>query len=115
MLVRGYVPKIRFQAGKVTHIELTIGQDNKTYIIRGQQLNYEEIDGMISVNQEDVFNRTNEAMVDFQNQLLKKDHRSYYSKQDIDILDEYRTVANVGMLVDIDTQNKKLGKKQLDK
>ena len=112
---RGYEPKIRFQAGKITHIEIVVGDDNKTFILRGQQLNPEEIDGMILVNQEDVFNRTNEAMVDFQNQLLKKDHRSYYSKQDIDILDEYRTVANVGMLVDIDAQNRKLGKKQLDK
>ena len=78
-------------------------------------MNYEDIDGMIEVHQKDVFNRTNEAMVDFQNQLLKKEHRSYYSKQDIDILDEYRTVTNVGMLVDIYAQNKKLGKTQLDK
>ena len=46
---RGYVPKIRFQAGKITHIELEL--DTKTFILRGQQLNYEEMDGMIDVNQ----------------------------------------------------------------
>ena len=32
------------------------------------------------------------------NALFKAEHKSHYSKQDVDILDEYRTVVPVGMI-----------------
>ena len=37
-------------------------------------------------------------MIQFETRLFRKDHKSYYSPEDINILDEYRTVANVGLL-----------------
>ena len=37
-------------------------------------------------------------MNQFNKQLFKLKHRSSYTRQDIDILDEYRTIANVGIL-----------------
>ena len=104
-----YTPGIVFQAGKITSIQIEVG--GMHFNIRSQQLNQEEIDGMIEVSQEDVYNRTNEAMVEFQNRLFRKDHMSYYNDEDIQVLDEYRTAANVGMFVDIDAYNKTLPKK----
>jgi hypothetical protein len=44
------------------------------------------------------YNRCDEAFVDFSNRIFRLDHRSYYNKQDMDILFEYHTVANVGFL-----------------
>ena len=40
------------------------------------------------------------AMNKFNNALFKSEHKSHYSKQDVDMLDEYRTVVPVGMLKD---------------
>jgi hypothetical protein len=37
----------------------------------------------------------------FNNALFKSEHKSYYSKQDIDILDEYRTVVPIGLFNDV--------------
>ena len=37
-------------------------------------------------------------MNDFSQRLFKLNHRSSYTRQDIDILDEYRTIAHVGIL-----------------
>ena len=101
-----YTPGIVFQAGKITSIQIEV--DGMHFNIKTQQLNTDEIDGMIEVSQEAVYNRTNEAMVEFQNRLFRKEHMSYYSHEDIQVLDEYRTAANVGMLVDIDAYNKTL-------
>ena len=58
-----YMPEINFQAGKISSIKIEL--DKMFFIIRSQQLNPEEIDGMIEINQEDVYNRTNEAMIEF--------------------------------------------------
>ena len=40
----------------------------------------------------------NELMFNFQMSIFKNEHKSHYSKQDVDILDEFRTVANVGSM-----------------
>ena len=40
------------------------------------------------------------AMNQFNNALFKAEHKSHYSKQDVDILDEYRTVVPIGMMKD---------------
>ena len=41
------------------------------------------------------------AMNTFNNALFKSEHKSYYSKQDIDILDEYRTVVLIGLFASV--------------
>jgi len=40
----------------------------------------------------------NEAMTTFNNRLFRQEHKSFYTQEDVDILDEYRTFANVGWL-----------------
>ena len=37
-------------------------------------------------------------MNDFSQRLFKLNHRSSYTLQDIDILDDYRTIANIGII-----------------
>ena len=41
------------------------------------------------------------AMNKLNNALFKAEHKSHYSKQDVDILDEYRTVVPVGTMKDV--------------
>ena len=53
------------------------------------------------VDSAETYNRMNTAMTRFHDRVFKNEHKSYYSKQDIDILDEYRSVANVGLLAQI--------------
>ena len=36
-----------------------------------------------------------DVMFNFEMSVFRKEHKSYYSQQDIDILDEFRMVANV--------------------
>ena len=67
-------------------------------IIRTQQLTTTCMHGVINVASEDLFNNANVAMNQFNMRLFKLKHRSSYTRQDIDILDEYRTIANTGIL-----------------
>ena len=43
----------------------------------------------------------NDAFVNFQNNLITKKHLSFYNKNDIEILNEYRTVVPIGILEEI--------------
>ena len=95
----GYTPQIKFMTGQITH--LVIELNGFIFSIKCQQLNHEEIDGMVDIQKEDVYNRMEEAQVEMSKTLFRKEHRSYYSQEDINILDEYRTVANVGIMKDI--------------
>ncbi|MFM7981710.1 MAG: hypothetical protein ACKPKO_20565, partial [Candidatus Fonsibacter sp.] len=56
------------------------------------------IDGMMDVQDSGVFNRLRDAKTEFHYQLFKSEHRSYYNGQNIGILYERRTAANVGWL-----------------
>ena len=42
----------------------------------------------------------NKAMVDFSKKVFKSEHKSFYTHQDVKILDGYRTVVPVGRLLD---------------
>ena len=90
----GYEPQIKYQAGKLTLISLKLAKT--TIIIKTQQLLPESIDGQCSVSSEEVYNNMNKAMVEFNNALFKKNHKSFYSHQDIVILDECRTIVPSG-------------------
>ena len=52
------------------------------------------------VDNEDVYNRMNEAMCKFNKSLFLNGHKSYYTDVDVKILDEYRTIANSGLFID---------------
>ena len=47
----------------------------------------------------ELYNKMSDVMFTFEMSVFKKDHKSYYSQQDINILDEFRTVANVGAIL----------------
>jgi hypothetical protein len=66
---------------------------------------------MLDIEQESVYNKTNEALTDMGNKLFRKDHKSYYNQDDINILDEYRTIPNVGVITDINAFNGRLKRK----
>ena len=44
-------------------------------------------------------------MFKFQASIFKSEHKSNYSKQDVDILDEFRAVANVGHMRQVNEKN----------
>ena len=96
----GYESKVIFESGRV--VRLIASFNNINIIIRTQQLITSSTDGIIVVDSEEVYNKMNEAMTKYNKQLFKKEHKSYYTEQDIDVLDEYRTVVNVGKILPID-------------
>ena len=71
-------------------------------IIRAQQLAVSEHDGKCNVPTADIYNKMTAAMNKFNKSLFKSEHMSYYSKQDVDILDEYRTIVPEGLLQEVD-------------
>jgi hypothetical protein len=77
-------------------IALTLKFNNINIIIRTQQLVTTILDGNVSIENEQTYNRMNEAMTLVHNHIFKISYKSYYSNQDIDMLDEYRTRANIG-------------------
>ena len=92
----GYDPSIKYEGGKLTHIGLTL--EKKIHIlIRTQQLAPSNNDGECNVSSAEIYNNMSSAMNKLNNALFKAEHKSYYSKQDVDILDEYRTVVPVGL------------------
>ena len=92
----GFRPSIKYGAGKLSWVSLTV--NNCTFIVKSQQMIDWAIDGMMEVHDAGVFNRLQDAKTEFHYQLFRSEHRSYYNAQDIEILDECRTAANVGWL-----------------
>jgi hypothetical protein len=48
----------------------------------------------------------NEEMIKFHDAIFKNRYKSYYNAEDIAILDEYRTVVNIGMIQDLPKKTK---------
>ena len=96
----GYDPSIKYEGGKLTHIGLTLGK--KVHVlIRTQQLAPSHNDGECDVSSAEIYNDMSAAMNKFNHALFKPEHKSYYSKQDIDILDEYRTNVPIGLFKEV--------------
>jgi len=95
----GYEPHIHYETGRVTKLMLEFG--DTTYIIKTQQLCTQTIERPIQVTSETVYNNMSAAMTQMYKQMFKQSYKSYYTKQDIDILDEYRTVVNCGSMLPI--------------
>ena len=92
----GYRPNLKYGVGKLSWVSLVVNQTR--FIFRCQQLIDWAIDGAMEVSDAGVFNSMHDAKTEFQYQLFKSEHRSFYDQQDLEILDECRTVANVGWL-----------------
>ena len=96
----GYDPSIKYEGGKLTHIGLTL--EKKVHVlIRTQQLAPSNNDGECDVSSAEIYNDMSAAMNKFNHALFKPEHKSYYSKKDIDILDEYRTIVPIGMFANV--------------
>ncbi|MFM7984954.1 MAG: hypothetical protein ACKPKO_37105, partial [Candidatus Fonsibacter sp.] len=89
-------PNIEYGAGKLSWVSLTVNKH--TFIIKSQHMIDCAIDGMMQVQYSGVFNILQDAKTEFHYQLFKSEHRSYYNAQYIEILDKYKTAANVGWL-----------------
>jgi len=94
-IASGYKPGIGFTRGNVSSIKLEL--NGILYIIKTQQISPSTMDGFITIDQEAIYNKMNEAMIATQNKIFKNDHKSYYTNIDVDILDEYRTIPNAYM------------------
>ena len=82
----GFRPNIKYGAGRLSWVSLTV--NNRTFIVKSQQMIDWAIDGMMEVEDAGVFNRLHDATTEFHYQLFKSEHRSYYKPQDIEILNE---------------------------
>jgi hypothetical protein len=103
ILDAGYDPSIKYEAGRISQIGLMFGCLIRTFvIIRAQQLAVSEHDGECNVPTAEIYNNMTAAMNKFNKSLFKSEHMSYYSKQDVDILDEYRTIVPAGLLQEVD-------------
>ena len=98
LIEAGYEPSIKYQAGKLSNIIFKLGQI--MFMMKPQQLVPDSLDGSLSVSSEIVYNNMNKAMTDLNMQLLKNDHKSFYTHQDITILDEYRSIVPLGQLIE---------------
>ena len=96
LINEGYKPQIKYETGRITHLILEF--NGHIFILRTQQLITSVIQYPVVVESETIYNKMNEAMVKFNSHIFKATHKSYYTQLDIDILDEYRTVANIGMI-----------------
>jgi hypothetical protein len=95
-------PGIKYGAGKLAWVSLMA--IDTVFIIKSQQIVDWAIDGMMEVDDANTFNRMHDAKTEFYHQLFKMEHRSYYSNQDLEILNECRTVANLGWLKKLEKQ-----------
>ena len=111
LLELGYKPQIKYDTGRITHLIMEFNE--QVFILRTQQLITSVIQYPIVVDREIIYNKMNEAMVNFNTQIFKATHKSYYTQEDIDILDEYRTVANLGMITE--KPNEKLSEIDISK
>jgi hypothetical protein len=97
LLDAGYSPGVNFEAGRITGLKLEL---NKVFvIIETQQLIKSAIDGVVAVEDEETYNNMNQAMTAMNSKLFLKSHLSFYTEQDVDILDAYRTKPICGNLL----------------
>ena len=98
-----FMPQISYQAGRIAWMCIEVNEHK--FIIKNQHFTHDSIDGIIEVNDEETYNKMNDLMFHFQTSIFKNDHKSHYSKQDVDILGEFRTVANVGAMHPVKEKN----------
>ena len=99
LLNSGYEPRIKFQAGITTEIQMKFNKIK--YTIQTQNLLKTSCDGCITVSEEQVYSNMNLAFFNFYSQVFNPAHNSFYNDIDIEILDEARTTVPLGLLVDM--------------
>ena len=94
LIKAGYHPKIKFLGNRLTDIYCIF--KNINIKIQTQDLIKDTFYGSICVNSAEIYNKMNEAMYNFNKSLFITSYKSFYNTNDINILNEYRTIANNG-------------------
>jgi hypothetical protein len=91
-------PQINYNAGNINRLVCSFRNSKiiTTFVIRTQQLVPDMIDGFVCVNDEEVYNNMNREMTKFKNALFNKNHKSFYTDDDIEVFKSYRTIPNLG-------------------
>ena len=92
----GYEPRIKYVAGRISELLMRFNKINYRIVSHNMLPDY--LDESITMDSEITFNKVNDAMFKFQNDLFKANHKSYYNEMDLQILQECRTTAPHGKL-----------------
>ena len=76
---RGHKPTVSYEAGNIT--SLTMYFNNRMVRVKTQQLVKSEIDGLVHITDVNTYNRCDDAMAHFNNQVFRMDHKSYYKRR----------------------------------
>lgn len=93
-----YIPHVEFTATNITDIGLSFNSNKIMVFIKQQQLVKNEIDGIVKLENAQTYNNLSQTFTDFKFKILRNEHKSYYNQQDIDIMNECRTLANCGLM-----------------
>ena len=93
-----YTPQMIYDTS-ITSINVEV--NNKKFYIKNQQIVKGGLDGELLIDDEDTYNRAYQANRVFSKNIFKKKHLSQYSKQDIEILDTYKTTATSGIILNL--------------
>ncbi len=92
----GYAPGVNFESGRISARKLEL---NKIFcVIQTQQLIKSAIDGNVVVDNEEVYSAMNSAMSTLSSKLFLRNHLSFFTEKDSEILDSYRTKPICGNL-----------------
>ena len=95
----GYDPQIKFLGCKIQSINIKLNRF--IFIVKSQELLPDNVNEHIDCKDEIIYNKMYICQGAFYDSLFNPVHKSYYSKKDIDILNEYRTVANCCKFSDV--------------
>ena len=95
----GYTPFITWKAGQIENLKMRF--NSVLFNVRCQSLVADAVDSSIIVNNADVFNKMKKAMFEFNKSLFSPSHKSFYDKQDMQILRDYRSIVPHGVFLEI--------------
>lgn len=90
----GYEPEIIFKNGVVSSIKLYL--EDITFIVTEQRLIKYSIKDDVKMDNINDYDRSYNLLEKLKKKVFLREHLSYYSESDIDILDSYRTIASLG-------------------
>ena len=102
-----YLPRPNFSGCQLNRLHVEVHGVN--FYIKDQQLIKDGLDGSdiyIYIEDESTYNNAYRANKTFIKRILNKQHLSYYTEQDSDIIDEYGTVPQIGRLSEILEEHK---------
>ena len=83
LIEAGYIPKLKFQGNRITFIYCEF--NNIKIKIETQHLLKNDLNGLLCINDETIYNKMSECMNKFYKSLFVKKHKNHYSNIDINI------------------------------